>query len=164
MPYFYLCKRSIEKAIEAILKERGYPVGEISSNIMVVDRKRKKMSLEYFGTFKGGREKISLPIECQNPLPGAPAAYCQRKAVYIENTLDPQYNGYFKETKPYRSIISYPIREDPQSENGKVIAILNIDSDLPDQFVSGDFIAKRIIPQVKPFIALLLLQQDLIKK
>lgn len=157
--------RYTEKAVEAILKESGYPVGDICANIMIVDQERSSLSLEYFGTFKGGREKITLPIDCNHALlPGAPFAYCTEKIHYIEDTLDPKHGGYFQENKPYRSIISIPIRSNPRFEGSQVIAILNIDSDIPDQFVSGDFIAKRIYPQIEPFIMLLVLEQDILSK
>jgi hypothetical protein len=154
--------RFAEKAVEAVLRESGYPVGEICSNVMVLSPSGDKLSLEYFGTFTSGREKITLPVDCKHPLPGAAAAVCQRKVIYIENTLAPEYGGHFREDKPYRSIVSIPIKENPRVEDSRIIGVLNIDSDIPSQFVSVDYIRKRILPSIEPFIMLLNLDDDLI--
>ena len=156
--------RGIEKALEAILKDNGYHVGEIVANIMVIDINRTNLILKCFGTYTQGRKRITLPIKNHvgDVLPGAPSAYTYNEIIYINNTLDPKYQGFFKNDKPYRSIISIPVVSDPGNGYGEVVAVVNIDSTEPDQFVSTDFIAKRIYPDIQPFIMLLTLEIDVL--
>lgn len=146
-----------EKIVLLVLREYSIPAGELCANLMVRREQPDRLELEYFGTFLAGRAKITLGIDPSSLIPGAPEACYYRKVMYINNTMSPTYRRFFDEAKPYRSIISLPIEED-----GSVFAVLNIDSHIPDQFMSSDFINKKIIPAVSPLVALFRLEQDLI--
>jgi len=156
-PYIAGLLRYIEKVVELALREAGIQIGDITSNLMVVKDNPLALDLLYFGTYLTGRKKIVLPIT-QPILPGAPEAYLLKKAMYINDIKAPEYKKYFDQGKSYRSIISIPITE----SNDTVFAVLNIDSDIPDQFVSKDFVDKKVIPTVTPLTLLLRLEKDII--
>lgn len=73
--------------------------------------------------------------------------------VYIDDIKN--FGDAFRTDAPYRSIISIPIMS---RDNKKVFGILNIDSTIPSQFVSIDYISKAIRPILSPLIALLRLE------
>ena len=68
------------------------------------------------------------------------------------------YARYFDAAKPYRSILSIPIK----LSTGESFAVLNIDSDHPYQFGSADIINKKILPAITPLISLIRLERELI--
>lgn len=145
----------IEKVVTVVLKQYGPPPGEICANLMIKREDPLRLDLEYFGTFLHGRSKLTLGLEDPS-LPGAPEAYLHKKVMYIDNTMSDTYKRFFDINKPYRSILSIPI----PLPDGSIFAVLNIDSHFADQFMSEDFIGKKILPVVSPFIALLKLEQD----
>lgn len=149
----------MEKVISLVLKEYGIHTGEICVNLMVKKENPLRLDLMYFGTFLAGRKKIIIPVNPDALIPGAPEAYSYRKTMYINNTMSNDFKNFFDENKPYRSIISIPIIDINGEE---VFAVLNIDSDFPDQFVGKDFIDQKIIPTINPLVLLLQLEKDLI--
>ncbi len=148
--------RYTEKIVFLVLRDHGFDEGEICANLMLL-REGNTLDLAYFGTFLHGRERLQLIIDPDNLLPGAPEAYYYKKVMYIPNTTSRKYKQYFDENKPYRSIISIPIFNLEKD----VFAVLNIDSDRPRQFISKDFINKKILPSITPLISLLQLEKDL---
>ena len=92
-------------------------------------------------------------------MPGAPEAYVFKKMIYIDNTQSDKYKEYFDAEKEYRSIISIPIIDNVSSE---VIAVINVDSPEPKQFISKDFIEKRILPKIHNLILLFSLERNLL--
>ena len=72
--------------------------------------------------------------------------------------MSDEFKKFFDESKPYRCIISIPILD----TEDHVFAILNIDSDVPNQFGAKDFIDQKIIPTINPLVLLLKLEKDLI--
>lgn len=148
----------MEKVILLVLKEYGINTGEICANLMIKKENPLRLDLMYFGTFMSGRKKITLPINTEDLIPGAPEAYFYKKTMYINNTMADNFRKFFDETKPYRCIISIPIfglDEHP-------FAILNIDSDVPDQFIGKEFVDQKIIPTINPLVLLIKLERDLI--
>jgi hypothetical protein len=121
-------------------------------------KKKKNLKLRYFGTRLSGRTKSKLELGTDPGLPGAPQACRLRQPVYVDDTMSDEYQAFFKPDRPYRSIISIPIPLHDESE--PVLGVVNIDSDAPHQFRSQDFIGKKIIPAVSPFISLMWLQKD----
>jgi hypothetical protein len=148
----------VEKVVCLILKGMGNTPGEVCANLMIKKNNPERLELQYFGTFLSGRKKITLPIDPSSIMPGAPEAYIYGKVAYVDNTLSPKHKDFFDEAKPYRSIVSVPI---PSPDDG-IVAVLNIDSSTPYQFVSTDVIAKKILPAVSPFVSLLQLIWDLV--
>lgn len=92
-------------------------------------------------------------MEKDNPLPGAPTAFCRRETVYIEDTTNALYGGIF-ESKEYKSFISIPITEN-ETDSGDVFAVINIDSPYTNQFQDLEFFSQKISPALRPFIALI---------
>lgn len=146
----------VEKVVSLTLKEDGTSPGEICSNLMI--KNDDHLELVCFGTFLSGRTKLALSL--QDPLrPGAPEAFHYKKAMYVDNTMSEKFRKFFDEEKPYRSILSIPIIDDQDN----VIAIVNIDSDIPNQFNGQDFVNKKILPTVMPLLKLLQLEKDILQ-
>ncbi len=148
----------LEKVVILVLGEYGVSAGEICTNLMILKESPLRLDLMYFGTFMSGRKKIILPVNIEALVPGAPEAYFYRKTMYVNNTMSDNFRKYFDESKPYRCIISIPILDADEHP----FAILNIDSDIPDQFVGKDFIDQKIIPTINPLVLLIKLEKDLI--
>jgi len=150
----------IESSINLVLKELGLTNLEneekICANIMVKKTNPDRLVLKFFGSRWGGREEMTLQLDENNIMPGAPEAFFYDKVVYINNTMRRKYKHFFNEEKPYRSIISIPIH----GKNNNICAILNIDSDEPDKFGSKDIINKKILPTLKPYRSLFKLLDD----
>lgn len=144
-----------EKVVGLVLKNDGIRSGELCANLMLKRTNPLRLSLVYFGTALGGREKLDIQIDARNRRPGAPEAFDTGKVAYIDNTMGRKYKRFFDENKPYRSILSIPIC----NLKSVVFSVLNIDSSLPDQFISTDYISKRILPVINPFISIIQLQQ-----
>lgn len=151
----YELLKYIEKVVKIILEIEGYETGEFCANLMIKND-QGKLEILYFGTFLSGREKLQLQIDTSNPMPGAPEAYVFRKTMYIDDTTSIKFSKYFDKDKSYRSIISIPVL----NIDKEVIAIINIDSTKINQFISGDFVSKRIVPIITPFIDLLKLEKE----
>jgi hypothetical protein len=120
-------------------------------------KKKSKLKLRYFGTRLSGRTKTNLKLGADPGLPGAPQACRCRQAVYVDDTMSDEYKAFFKQGRPYRSILSVPVPLHDESE--PVFAVLNVDSSEPNQFRSQDFIGKKIIPAISPFVSLMYLQK-----
>ncbi len=148
----------MEKVITLALGEYGVNTGEICANLMVKKENPLRLDLMYFGTFMSGRKKITLPVNPESLIPGAPEAYFFRKTMYVNNTMSDKFRKFFDEAKPYRCIISIPILDKEEHP----FAILNIDSDIPDQFIGKEFIDQKIIPTINPLVLLINLEKDLI--
>ena len=157
--YVYEILKSIENTFFVILKTYGITPDSLSANLMVLKKEPLRLSLKYFGTKLAGRTKLELPIDPDNPLPGAPEAYVFKKMIYIDNTQSDKYKEYFDAEKEYRSIISIPIIDNVSSE---VIAVINVDSPEPKQFISKDFIEKRILHKIHNLILLFSLERNLL--
>jgi len=140
--------QDIEKVVTQTLKMLKIETKNITANLMLYSPKKNVLTLRYFGTRLDRRTSLVLPLD--KGLPGATAAFVTKEIVYIENTQSPEYNHHFSISKSYRSIISYPIQN-----NRKIYAILNIDSENVNQFVSNEFITIELLPKMQPFIALL---------
>lgn len=153
--------RYIEKVIVLVLQDSGVPQGEICANLMIRKDNPDRLELEHFGTYLPGRSKRILPLDLNNLLPGAPEACVGQKVIYIDNTLSEANRRFFDEAKPYRSILSIPIPS--ELARGKVFGVLNVDSPCPNQFVSRDFIGKKVLPVLTPFVALVTLERKLVK-
>lgn len=158
--YIYQILRYIEKIIDIVLRSEGLVPGDICVNLMIREGDPDKLVLKCFGTFMPGRDKPTLLINKENPLPGAPEACVMRKTIYIDDIKSDKYKEYFKKVYPFQSIISIPIYKDDED----VVGIINIDSTLPDQFLSSDFIARKIVPKINPLIMLFLFERDLFNK
>lgn len=148
----------VEKVVFLVLREYGISTGEICANLMQKRENPPRLELTYFGTFLSGRKKITLSLSPKEMAPGAPEAYCYRKTMYVDNTTSDKYRRFFDQTRPYKCIISIPVLD----SEGEPFAILNIDSDIPNQFVGKDFIDKKIMPTINPLVRLLILEKDLI--
>ena len=148
----------VEKAVEAALRQHGIE-GTISSNLMV-GADDQALELRYWGTRHSDREEIRLPIDVKDPLPGAPAAYRSRNVIYIHDTHAEPYCQHFDIERPYRSVLSIPI---PYSKTGgpQPHAVLNVDSDEPDGFVSEVFVRDHVLPALRPWLVLLAMERRL---
>lgn len=139
----------------------------ITASLMVkrpvdeIDLLKCKLEIAAFGP-KGrpGRRMRKLPFyrnqedkENDNPLPGAPTAFCKKETVYIEDTTNSVYGGLF-ESKEYKSFLSIPITEN-ETDGGDVFAVINIDSPYINQFQDLEFFSQKISPALRPFIALI---------
>jgi len=148
----------MEKVVILVLGEYGINAGEICTNLMIKKENPLRLDLMYFGTFMSGRKKIILPVNTDALVPGAPEAYFYRKIMYINNTMSGNFRKFFDENKPYRCIISIPLLDAEEHP----FAILNIDSDIPDQFDGKEFIDQKIIPAINPLVLLIKLEKELI--
>lgn len=139
----------------------------ITANLMVAipltDKSKQsiQLKLKYWGIGRtSDRHTIELNVDRKKPNPGAPEAYVFNKTVYVNNTLAETYKAYFQESRPYRSIVSFPV----VGYDAKVFAVVNVDSNVPDMFKSDDFISHTLLPRIRPLLHLLSLEQELITK
>lgn len=99
----------------------------ISSNLMLPKWKNATrldniLSLVKFSHRHMGREFIDLPLNTEAPGVGAAAAFVTCGVQYIPDTTK---HEVFDQSKPYRSIVSYPLLSDGIS---KSVGVVNIDS------------------------------------
>lgn len=156
--YVYEILKYVEHAVFVVLKTYSITPNSLSANLMLVENDPLCLSLKFFGTKLAGRKRIKIPINLEDPLPGAPEAFVLNKMIYIDNTQNEKYKPYFDPTKDYRSIISIPIMD---SATEKVYAVINIDSPEPNQFESKEFIEKKILPKIHTLILLFSLERNL---
>lgn len=157
--------KSFEEAtlrfIERTVKEL-YPASfdkdiEITANLMEFDEQSGMLVLTSFGTFGDDRKiKLSLNVDQQHPLPGAPEAFVFDQIVYIPDTYDETVRDHFKPNRPYHCIISIPL-----CNSDRPFGVLNIDSNETNGFGNTEYISKEILPTIKPFVRLLELRSQL---
>jgi hypothetical protein len=148
----------VESVIKLVTKKSESQGISISANIMVVvtNSLTKELHLKHWGTKLANREDIIIPIDIDNPAPGAGLAFISGKNVYVHNILADEFKGKFNLEKDYRSILSIPFF----NERHEVCGIVNIDSTEPDFFHTDRYIAEEIIPKLKPLIYLITLERD----
>lgn len=147
----------IEKVIFAIFKSSGIPCGTLCVNLMT--RENDELKLTKFATKFQDRDKPTLKIDEKNPLPGAPEAWVFKKVIYINDIQKDEYKTYFSSMYKFRSFISIPLMN-----SNDVLGIINVDSNLTDQFVSDDFISKKIMTKVNPLLLLFIFERELFNK
>ncbi len=147
----------IEKVIEVMLNSAGIEKGTLCVNYMVKDN--DNLVLTNFATKFQNRNKPMIPLNIQDPLPGAPEAWVLKKVIYINDIENEKFNPYFKESFNFKSFISIPVFDD-----NKIYGIINVDSNLRDQFVSNEFITKRIMTKIGPFLSLFIFKVELFSK
>lgn len=144
----------IQRIMQVILHDQGIPVGTICANLMLYHNP-DKLVLEYCGvsTDGHGSEGFTLNINRDKPDIGAPEAFVTNSIRYIDNTTLDEYKNFFsdEENSDVKSFISIPLRDNSKS----VYAVLNIDSDVIEQFINVDFIEKQVLPEIKVFVYLI---------
>jgi len=137
-----------EKAIIALLQaivpivEVQYKASptETMVNLMIpvrLSRKRKALKIVAFAVEVDGRATgRELSIDPKHPSPGAVAAYCTGQPQYIYDTYEVEG---MDQTRPYRSIMSWPIK----IANGDVLGVVNVDSVNPGAFGPADNSGRR---------------------
>lgn len=142
----------IEKSIESILTENDIIPGSICVNLMVLDE--NVLHLTHFDLDRKNRNYITLPVVREDPAPGAVVALCNGKFEYIKNIRKSKYKVHFKD-RPYKSIVSFPLVITNHDGKSKIsYGVINVDSNLKNQFVSDAFIEKRILPAMDPFMSI----------
>lgn len=144
----------IEKVTFAILRAHNKDVGQLCVNIM--ENIDGKLKLTKFATKFQDRTKPAIELDLSKPGPGAPFAWVNNQVIYVADISLPQYKPFFDGDFKFKSFISLPLEID-----GTVIAIVNIDSNLLNQFESNEFISKFLIPKINPFLLLLRFDKDL---
>ena len=145
----------IEKVIISIFKATGLPCGTLCVNFMV--KGDGHLELTKFATKFQDRDKLKIDFDPDNLLPGAPEAWILKKVIYIDDIESENYKPYFNADFKFKSFISIPII----SNQNEVVGIINIDSNIKNQFVSEDFISKKIICKINPLILLFVFQNEL---
>lgn len=152
----------IQRIMKDVLRQEGVEDGTICANLMEVDEVNSKLVIRYMGAPTDGHGKYNLCLDLnhENPAIGAPSVFFTKDMMYIDNTELEEYKTFLKKesTANVKSFISIPIFEDEDEE--KIYAILNIDSDKVEQFVSIDFIKKILYPEIKVFTSLVKLGHD----
>ena len=118
----------IEKVIVSIFKATGTPCGTLCVNFMV--KEGNYLVLTKFATKFQDRDKPKILFNENEPLPGAPEAWVFKKTIYINDIENDKYKSYFQGVFKFKSFISIPVLN-----NGIVFGIINIDSNIKDQFV-----------------------------
>jgi hypothetical protein len=147
---------NIEKVLESIFNTDGIESGTLCANLMIRDGSHLKLT--DFGTKFQGRDKPQIDFDELNPLPGAPEAWVSNKVIYIDDIKSKKFEKSFAGNFKFRSFISIPVAND-----GTVIAIINIDSNIEKQFKSDEYIAQKIMPKISPFLSLFSFEQELRK-
>jgi hypothetical protein len=89
-----------------------------------------------------------LPLYVNGALaPGAPAAYCSREVQIIKDVREVPGPATAR-VRPYRSIVSIPLSA---VENGRPLAVVNIDADVPNFFTPKNVMG-RVVPMVAPVV------------
>ena len=143
----------VEKIAFQVLQDHGMKPGEFCANLAIKRAGADFLDITHFGTRLTGRSKRALPIDYGAPTPGAVEAYVFRSVVYVNDTHAERFRTHFDQKRPYRSILSMPVP--PGSED--VFAVVNVDSDVPNQFGSKDFIDRILLPAVNPLLSLVTL-------
>lgn len=143
----------VQKSVELILEENQIQKGIISVNLMFYKEEPSSLYIKYYAEkFDGhGELDFSLPVDFDKPQDGGPYAFVYKKNIYIPDTTESKFNVYINESsgnQKVASFISLPIWDD----NKKAILILNIDSDLKNQFMSEEFLKVQLYPRLKYFI------------
>jgi len=110
------------------------------------------LKLTYFGLDLPNRALIDVPLDPNDIWPGGPEAYYSKEITYVDDTKSRKYRRFFH-NPAYDSFISLPILRN--EIDGEIVAIINIDSDIKNQFVSKKFISEKIFPALIPTIALI---------
>jgi len=147
----------IEKATKEVLEENGELQGNISANYMRVNEEEKNLEIIAFSSKLGSRKKKKISLDYVDPLPGAPEACKLRKVIYIDNIRSNKYKIFFSEESWYSSFISIPVIADD-----KVIGVVNIDSNIANQFISKKYIIDHICPVIEVIIRVYLLERFLL--
>lgn len=142
----------IQRITGMILKEYSIKDGYISVNFMRKDG-NLLVTEEWDGAQTPEHIDRELPIDVDNPLPGAPQAVVDHQIHYIDNTESKRYKKYFNNPR-YKSFFSYPVLD----SYGNVIGVINVDSDKKDQFLKSNFIKNTIKPAIEPIVTLLELE------
>jgi len=140
----------IQASIISILKGNSIEVGEICVNLMI--QTEDVLRLTHFDIARQDRKYVDIEINRRHP--GAPKAYSRQKLQYVKDTQSNHIRKYFRD-KPYRCILSYPliIRSDA-TRNNEVYGVLNIDSNLVNQFKSIDFVQSKISSALNPLLSI----------
>lgn len=146
----------VEKVIIAVLKSTGVPCGTLCVNFMV--QNGDSLKLTKFATKYQDRDKPEIKLDLELPLPGAPEAWVLKKTIYINDIDSQKYKEYFKDNYKFKSFISIPVLN-----NKDVFGIINIDSNIKDQFVSDDYISKKIMTKINPLLLLFAFEDELFK-
>lgn len=148
----------LQKTVEIILKEHNIDRGIISSNCMIATG--NNLALESFDCDSIKRKKITLPIDQNRILPGAPEAFIKGEVVYVPDIRSNSISHHFPKNSNYLSFFSIPISD----IHGNIFAVLNIDSTKKNQFKNIGFINNKIIPAITPIISLIQLEHDIADK
>ena len=162
--YLILLVNYINSTVKSVLIENGLlsieEEGSISTNIMVPTT--KGLLLIAFDLLLPGRKYKVLPIDENDPMPGAPSAYVKRELQYVKDTQHKSVKQYFESPK-YRSFFSIPILLNDLDDDCPVIAVINIDNVSRDKFKSIKFIEEKILPAVNPLITIVQLLYNIDK-
>lgn len=110
---------------------------KITANLMIYRTQKgsgKKLTISFWGTRLTGRKDRTLKVDQSNLGPGAPRCATEDQWQYIADTHAKAVAAWFPERPDYRSIISIPV----STQDGRVLAVLNIDSTVKDAFQSLD--------------------------
>lgn len=147
----------IENAVVAIVGAEAAR-SSVSSNLMVYERRSDapdKLVLKRWGNMLPDRVTIELNVD--ETLPGAPAAFVKRKVMYVDDTQSNKFRTFF-EGKKYKSIVSIPVAR--LNLEHELCGIINIDSSRANLFRSEEFIEEELIPRLKPIVNLIAAQWD----
>lgn len=147
----------IEKVVFTILHSSGTLCGILCVNYM--EKEEDHLKLIKFATKFQDRDKPNIPLDEENPLPGAPEAWVYKTPIYVNDIDSPKYKEYFKGSFKFKSFISIPVMND-----GIVFGVINIDSTIKDQFGNDDYIVKKILPKINPLLLLFVFESELFKK
>ncbi len=144
----------IEKVIESIFKSSNLNIGTLCVNFMI--NEDGFLKLTKFATKFQDRNKPKIKLDLKDPLPGAPEAWALKRVIYINDIASDKYKSYFTDDFKFKSFISIPLLNDDA-----VFGIINVDSNIKDQFVSDDFISKKIMPKINPILLLFVFASEL---
>lgn len=139
----------ISRSVALILSESSAEVGQISTNVMLPIN--NYLTIVLFDTNWAHRSYLRLFIpSSKKKLFGARKAYKKGQIAYVPDTSRLIYGNQFN-GKPYRSFISIPVFEN-EDDTGQVIAIINIDSSIENQFVNISAFKSKILRAITPLI------------
>jgi hypothetical protein len=143
----------LHRITELVLEVNNVTCGNISTNIMeLIDGKLQIIEFDLETTDRV--KKVDLSIDPSQNKPGAPKAYNTKEVTYISDTDARDVKEHFI-GKPYKCILSIPVID----QDKDVIAIINIDSSLKNQFKNIDFYYSKMESVITPLLSLIKLER-----
>lgn len=122
----------------------------LTSNVMEVEGDNLELR-DMWGSRLDGRTPLTLPIDRENPGPGAPRCVVLNGPQYVTNT--DEHEVFRARGKDYKCILSIPMGIPGED----IKWVLNVDATKCQAFGTTEFVETVLVPRIKPLSNLLTL-------